>query len=174
MVGGGLCTLPLSITKCCHNTQNLIKVMKSQDARQPTIHTTAGSATIFKSKTHTPDLKGIYVLKYSPREGGEGDELFYQGLREQTTDANSRHPSRNFFLQRALRWQLRNSWVKPVRRPSGCEVFLKPRHSSHNSHTVICQADWSSPPTFTLIRSLSMVLIKHKALKVQSRMYLPI
>lgn len=48
------------------------------------------------------------------------------------------------FLQRALRCQPRNSWVKPVRQPSRCEVFLKPGHNSHNSLGVICQAGW--PP----------------------------
>lgn len=36
------------------------------------------------------------------------------------------------FLPRAPRCQLRNSWVKPVRKPSRCEVFLKPGTTTHS------------------------------------------
>lgn len=77
------------------------------------------------------------------------------------------------FLPRAPRCQLRNSWVKPVRKPSRREVFLKPRHNY--SLCVICQARLTrAPSTFTLIRGPRITLIKHWGLKVQSGMYLTI
>lgn len=98
-------------------------------------------------------------------EGGEGVCQDKQPM--QTVDTRW-GPSSQEPLQR----QLCNSWVKPVRRPRRCEAFLKLSHNSHKSLSVICKAGLAATqPTFSLIRSLSVVLIKHEALRVQSRMY---
>lgn len=52
--------------------------------------------TVFKSKHTLQTWKAVLSQRTVTGKEVKSDELFYRGRQEQTTDANSRHPSRNF------------------------------------------------------------------------------
>lgn len=52
--------------------------------------------TVFKSKHTLQTWKAVLSQRTVTGKEVKSDELLYRGRQEQTTDANSRHPSRNF------------------------------------------------------------------------------
>lgn len=163
----------------CHNMQKLIKVVKSQDTRQlnnsSTIHSAKFcflcKATIFKSEhIPTPDLKAIYVLKYSHRDI---DELLSRTARTNNWCKLSTSEQELFSRERCDVSSVIHEWSlssnKAAVRYFWSVAQLTQLTLSNSSGRLA-----PTPPTFTLIRSLSMVLIKQRALEVQSGMYLTI
>lgn len=103
-------------TGCFYQSQPAVmtskksEVMKSQCQNVHITKFCGPQWGLFNSKHMPPHFK---ESKSTPIEREAEAEDFYHTLPEQTTDANSRHPSRNFFSREQPQCRLRNSWAKP-------------------------------------------------------------